>query len=356
MLLKGLTCRYGPIGVDLGLSEIKLVQVTRSSYRPAYRCIAMPRPAAAGDEEIAGLIKGMLHKGRFVGNKAICSLGNDDLRITSIRLADGQQVMSQVASGLGLDTSQYCIQSIHAGQVHQHGRSRQEVIVFAAMSQVIDARVRVLDKAGLEVFGLEPAACALVRGIYNATSHGHDAVATVDVGLGSSTVVIAQAGQVRLVKAIPIGMQMIYTQISQRLGVEQGRARTLYLDWQRSASGEGNDQMDRSIYSAVDDAVVGVTERLAGEVALCLRYYAVAFRGQRIDLILLAGGGAHNQRLGASIGTRCNCQVEVVCLPGLADDVAGGLGPKWLVAFGLASKGTARVTAGPKAGLSLQEA
>ncbi|MDH7600368.1 MAG: pilus assembly protein PilM, partial [Sedimentisphaerales bacterium] len=230
---------YGPIGIDLGRAQVKLIQLEGPGGRVfRSRCEAIPRPDYAEDQAcLADLLGRMARKGGFKGNKVVCGLGAGDLRITSVRVPDcppdqvPERVFREVA-GLGLDLGQYQLGFIQAGQVHQHGQSRQEVIILAASKEAIDAKVRTLDRAGLEVVGLEPSPLAMVRAAYRLAGCDGGPIAIVDVGLASTTIVLAHAGHVRLIKSIPAGIQTFIARIGQRLGIDLQEAGRLYERWQ----------------------------------------------------------------------------------------------------------------------------
>jgi type IV pilus assembly protein PilM len=59
------------------------------------------------------------------------------------------------------------------------------------------------------------------------------------------------------------------------------------------------------------DALNTVTERLAGEVSLCLRYYTVTFRGKRVERAVVVGGGAWEPILFDALRRHLSIAVEL---------------------------------------------
>jgi type IV pilus assembly protein PilM len=79
-------------------------------------------------------------------------------------------------------------------------------------------------------------------------------------------------------------------------------------------------------------------ERLAGELAMCVRYHSVTFRGQPLVRLVLSGGEATQQLLDAlskQLDLKCELSDPFRALP--ASPSLGRKG-QWDVAAGLAMK------------------
>lgn len=327
--------RYGPIGVDIGASQIKLFQVFCHGTDLRIRYCSRPRPA--DDDQTVDLLKAMIRQTRLWGNRAVVSLDNNGLKVTSIRIAsEGPDVAGQARKEaicrLGLDTDDYQIRCIQAGQAHQSGQARQEVIVIAARNQQADRQVRLLDRVGLKVVGLEPAAFALARDglTRDGTSGGSRVI--VDVGSVFTTVVVTAPGQIQMIKLIRLGITNLCTEICGQLGVGMSDAASLYEQWVLGLACCDQARLDPSLNQAVEDGCRPVLEQLANEIGSCIRYCAVTFRGQGIERLILAGGGAYNQRLIDLIKAQYKIPVDVA-------RPLGRMGSEWAVAAGLAIRG-----------------
>ena len=89
-----------------------------------------------------------------------------------------------------------------------------------------------------------------------------------------------------------------------------------------------------------------VTEELVREVSLCVRYYTVTFRGNRIERVIVTGGGAYEGILLDTLKRQLGVEVETgQPLRGfdMADVQFDGcrrdLLCEWAVAVGLSLKG-----------------
>jgi type IV pilus assembly protein PilM len=96
------------------------------------------------------------------------------------------------------------------------------------------------------------------------------------------------------------------------------------------------DRQDPEVARSVSEASRPVIERLAGELAMCVRYHSVTFRGQPIVRMVLGGGEATQPLLDAlsrQLDLKCDLSDPFRTLPATPN-----LGRKgqWDVAAGLA--------------------
>jgi len=189
----------------------------------------------------------------------------------------------------------------------------------------------------------------------------------VDVGSHFTTVVFGRGGEISFVKQIPIGGEGFVQQVAAKLGISISEAETLREslrtesgfsslkpDAKDGPSQEGERNMDASTRHAVSDAVTSVAEDLAREVALCLRYYTVTFRGKRVERAVFAGGGAYEDILLNVLRRQLAVEIEVA-EPLRGFDLSSGRGKvsfygdrrgllcEWAVAVGLGLKGWDKV-------------
>jgi type IV pilus assembly protein PilM len=260
------------------------------------------------------------------------------------------------------DTATAIVQHLPAGEVRQGEQVLDEVILFAAPRAEVDARVQLACEAGLDVVSLDAEPCAVFRAFERFLRRRDDETTVsvfVDIG-AETTVAIARGRNVVFVKTIPIGglvfnravaecLELSATEaeaLRRRLGRRKGRESPAPA-WQGDAvaSPQPDEETDR-VCRAVADAIRPHLEDLANEVALCLRYYSVTFRGQRPASITFTGGEASSPDIPAALGERLGVEVQTGDLfrTVKADHAVPGLDRRgvlseWTVAFGLSLKG-----------------
>ncbi len=296
-----------PIGVDIGHSRIKMVQLAESGDNLKVLSVeqaSMPASAAMDESQrkrcAVSAIRQLLSQGRFRGRHAVSALSADELQITSLRLAEAESLQAdkalrkEAAQRFNLDPDTDAIDYLLAGSVHQDDEVKNEFIVLAAKAQTIESHVSLLEEAGLQPVGIDAAPCALFRSFEKVMRREEDKQRTVifvDVGYRYTTVVFGRSGEICLAKQMPFGTARFDEEIASKLEMAVGDAESLRLRLQREES------MEEGTRQMVTDALVSAAEQLAKELSLCLRYHTVTFRGKRVERALVVGGGAHEKML-----------------------------------------------------------
>ena len=380
-----------PIGLDIGHSSIKMIQLAVNGEQVSILAADKVRIDAGvnGDGRdrrsfIVSAIKQMLAEGNFRGRNVVSCLPNDGLKITSLRLAEAesseieQALRKEVSQRFGLDPDKDLIEYLVAGNVHQGDEIKNELIVFAADDETIRSHIELLEQAGLRLVGIDTVPCALFRGFERSLRRQEDrqrSCVFVDVGSRFTTVVFGRGGQISFIKQIPIGGENFNHQIAAKLGISVGEAEMLRgkLRMDRDsyhftgeserpslsnaesgiyASGQssmGQGGLDSSTRQVIIDSVSAVAEELAREISLCFRYYTVTFRGERLERAVFTGGEAYEKVLLNVLRRQLAVEIEVA-QPLKGFDLSGrdinfdsdrrGLLCEWAVAAGLALKGS----------------
>ena len=295
-----------PIGVDLGHSCLKIIQLTQTDAGLSVLSLArarMPSSAMTDEQErrrwIVSTIKELLSHGQFKGRKAVSALSADDLQITSVRLAEAEPIQvdkalrKEAAQRFNLNADADAIYYLLAGSVRQDDEVKNEYIVLAAKAATIESHVSLLEETGLQPVGIDAAPCALFRGFERVMRREEDRQRTivfVDVGYRYTTVVFGRTG-ICLAKQIPFGIARFDEEIASKLETTATDAEALRLRLQR------DEPVEDGTRQLVTDALGSAAEQLAKELSLCLRYHTVTFRGKRVERAVVAGGGAHEKVL-----------------------------------------------------------
>jgi len=313
--------RVLPIGVDIGVRRIKMVQLALADDRlkvvSAQRAPLEIDRDAPGDERrdaVVQTIKELLVRGGFRGRKAVSALSSDELRITSLRLAETEThqidkvLRKEAARRFGLDSERDTINYMLAGSVRQGDEAKNEFIVLAADNEIIKSHISLLEDAGLRPVGIDAAPCALFRSFERTLRREEDKQRTiifVDVGHGHTTVVFGRRGGICFVKQIPLGAARFSEEVASKLGLAVSDAESLRLRLQRE------EPVDASTRRSVVDVLASTAEALAKELALCLRYHTVTFRGKRVERAVIAGGGAYERVLLDVLRRHLSVEIQV---------------------------------------------
>lgn len=310
-----------PVGLDLGHSRIKMVQVALGEDRlrvlVARRAALDPCLAYDSPERRSALIqtiKRLVAEGGVRGRNVVCALPADKVKITSLRLPEAEAgeidpaVRNGAAERFGLDPRVDAIAYLLAGSVRQDEQVKNEYIVFAVDNETIRDHIALLEEAGLTPVGLDVPPCALFRAFERTMRRQDDREKTqvfLDVGYRHTIVVFGRADEICFVKHIAIGTSHFDEEVASTLGIAPADAEALRVKLQQ------DETMDAATRRHLVDALNVVTERLAGEVSLCLRYYTVTFRGKRVERAVVAGGGAWEPILFDALRRHLSITVEV---------------------------------------------
>ena len=152
------------------------------------------------------------------------------------------------------------------------------------------------------------------------------------MGHQRTAVVISQGEEMLFVKYIEIGGSNLDAAIASHLRMEVKEAASL----RRQSSDRRVDLQDPEVMRTVAEATRGVLDRLGGELALCVRYHSVTFRGQPLTRVVLGGGEATAQlaeAIGKNLNMKCELSDPFRAMPAQRDLGRRGL---WDVSAGLA--------------------
>lgn len=361
-----------PIGLDIGHSAIKMVQLTVSD--DGVRILASDRAPVDWDETMGDearqqlttrTIQQMLARGRFKGKDVISALPPDRLRITSLRLAESEMAQAEkalrkeAAHRFGLDSRADAIKYVLAGNVRQGDELKSEYILFATDDETIRNHIALLEEAGLQPRGIDAGPCALFRNFERLMRRQTDREHTIifiDIGHRYTIVVFGRAGEICFVKQMAFGTARFAEDVAGKLGISTSDAESLRRKMQSDES------VEASTRRLVVDTLHSTAEQLAAEIALCLRYYTVTFRGKRVERAVLAGGGVHETALLDVLRHHLAIETEVAePLRGFVNSREDGsadrhiLSSGFALAVGLSLKGaTAAVSDAPSSDVGLE--
>ena len=306
-----------PAGLAIGAGEVRLAQLSSRQARLPWVALAhrpLPtaaRPAGRADSidlirAAAELARQMLDDGQVLGRRVVAALPDAIVHIRTLRVAatDSREIPSrdllrrEASLLFPFDLAQARLQFIHAGLTRHGTELWHEVIAAASLARQIESFVGELDRVGLEVESVDLAPSAMYRGL---AWHCEDPAAVhaiVHVGEQNTHVVIGAGSAVRFIKSLaPGGAASLNDAVSRRLGITAEEAAQLRARLNHPAATVAGAVDREPVRKAVWQACRAEVETLAGEVALCLRYYRVAFRGAQPQRLTLTGPEAANPQL-----------------------------------------------------------
>jgi type IV pilus assembly protein PilM len=238
--------------------------------------------------------------------------------------------------------------------------SQMEVMMVAAPKEMVDSRVDIMEKAGLDVASIDTASFALVRALVdcNRSYFDDDALrAIVEIGATHSEVILLQGTSFALSRSIPISGNTLSDSLRNQLRVDDAEAERRKLELDLSVLIQGGDQemleTARVLQSVVDE--------LLREIRRSASYYqsqvAETKGTQQLTEILLSGGSAQMTGLPQYVTARLGVEARVASALDSPLFEAAPEAEEWLrdqaprlgVCLGLAVKEYMSSTIGPKA-------
>jgi len=365
--------KAGPIGLDIGASSIKMLQLADGGGGPCVLASVqhdLPSPGsndADPNAAIKQIVAAALRNHPFKGRDVVTAFGSGEFQLKSIRLprmpadelASAVEFEAQDRFDFGGEPTQ--IRHLPVGEVRQSGELKEEVVVFVASDERVAERIELLESLKLRPVAIDAAPCAAARSFVRFLRRAEDASSVnvfVDIGLRGASIIVTRGAEISFLKMMDVGGSLFNEAVAKALGVSKEEAADLRVRIMRE--GAGRRATDRStipeeIKAAAADAVRSYIERLSRDVQMCMRYFAVTFRGQRPESLTIVGGEAHEPTLTTILSEA----IDVPCMIGHPMRGIGRLGaigdrnrrtfqPAWAVVCGLALRGSQWVRAAPR--------
>jgi type IV pilus assembly protein PilM len=365
--------RCEPIALDIGGDSIKMLQMQRVGGALRVRAGArwrFPDIPVADVRQRRDLtvvaVRELLSRHGFKGRRVVYALPMSQIHIKNIRMPSMSEL--QLNSALMLEAQQRFelpditpdqMGFLNAGEVRQGADIRNEIILMGVPGGIIEEHLSLLGDMGLSPEHIEPEPVALFRGMNRFLRRQDDenvVSVVVDVGVSATRVIVARGRRIVFLKSIDIGgVVAAHLNLS---CVEANELRMRVMKEQSRQPREGGDapepdhgtselresprETKDALRWSMFDAVRGEVESLAREIALCLRYCSVTFRGLRFASVTFTGGEAYEPALRELIGQHLNLPC-VIGQPLRGVDVSGldlgnrrGHLAEWAVCTGLA--------------------
>ena len=352
------------VGIDIGRAAVRAVELADAGRENTtivrYHEEALPDGAVGRGEvlepnTVASQLKLLWAGGKFTSKNVVIGMGNH--RVVARDLTVPAQPMRlireslpfQVQDLLSVPVAEALLDFYPIAELPGDGQSGPQLsgLLIAAVKDVVLRNVRAVQLAGLNPVAVDLIPFALSRAIRRG-GPSDDVVAQIDVGAGTTSVVITAAGVPQFVRLIPAGGDDITQALTVRLDLTAPEAEAV-----KRASGigptgplsVGTSNEDRPDDVAAIAALViheGVSE-LLGSLRNTVNYFIHTRSHLPVTRIILTGGGSRLSGFAEALG-------ELTRLPVVRPNPTGGLamgrgvdaerlknsGGDYLVALGLA--------------------
>lgn len=352
--------QIGPIGVDIALEAIHLVQLEAAENgRPIVRARASLEFGCARDEllkrpdDFRDLVKRALASAQFRGTQAVLTLPSGmfrtvsiNYRLSSTETSEAEAIVRIMKDRLDGDLSSYVLDYMPV-----RGRSQKdERLAMVAISEH-DSVVEFLEfarKAGLDVTALEIGPLAISRLVGAISADDGSNVLVVNSGRRASYLTLMSGKDLLFDQEVAVGEQSLIEQISETLDMPESIARNLVSrTGVRPAHDDDrlSDAIDESgVFSTLSEILKPQFLTLAEEIKRAFLYAASETRGRNVTQVYLLGSIARWPGSDKLLSTLTGSNVEKIpdplsLFPADGEPHAGGAAPEIAVATGLALRG-----------------
>jgi len=295
------------VGVDIGTSSIKVVELSREGSHPILQNYGIIEgldffgDVSAADhastfklseEEIIAALKELFKTTHIQTREAVLSIPIFSSFLTVIELPYmnlkdlERAVPFSARSYIPVPISEVVLDwlAIPSGSSRPSSNPTQpkniSVLLVAVSKEVVSKYRRVVEGAGLNLRGLEPESFSLVRSLVGGDP---EPAMLVDLGARSTTLTIAHQGFVKMSHTVQLsGIELTKT-IARGLSISLARAEELKRTTGLAADGE-----ERGIAGLIKPAL----DRLSDEYEKMVSSY-VRKEGVKIEKLILSGGAAN---------------------------------------------------------------
>jgi type IV pilus assembly protein PilM len=371
----------GRIGLDIGSTAVRAVELTGGDPPNVVKAAQVPLPAGAVEngevkepDVVADALRELWERGGFKAKRVYMGVGNQRVVVREIALPYLPE--KELRASLGFQVQEFIPMAVDEavldydpiGEFEQDDRKMLRMLLVAAQRQMVDAVVAAATGAKLEPVGLDLVPFALVRSV-GTTGVGMDLEdegdeAVIDIGAHVTNIVVHARGTVRFVRILPSGGRDITLAIARGIGVDDEVAERLkrgedveLVVQPPGEPGEGGDEEETGEpptpppagppdLGRVREIAMQRAASFVDEIRSSLEFYTAQAQGARIARVLVTGGGSKLEGFLDLLRQRIPVQVEAGRVfqharshLSLSDEALGEAEPVLAVAVGLAIPG-----------------
>ena len=288
------------VGVDIGLAAVRGVEVADyGTDRPMllrYHSEPLPAGAVSRGEVlnplvVATALKRLWAAGGFKSRSVVLGMGNHrvvarDLTVPKMSRKRIQESLPfQVQDLLSVPVAESLLDFYPISEVAGDAETGPQItgLLIAAVKDAVLGNVAAVQRAGLTCVDVDLIPFALSRAIHCGRTTD-DVLVQIDVGAGTTSVLITASGVPQFVRLIPAGGDDITQALMVRLALDAAAAETLKLGLSLT-TGAPDDP-------AASTLVHDVTTELLNSLRNTVTYFSNTRHTLTVDRIMLTGGGA----------------------------------------------------------------
>lgn len=311
------------VGIDIGTSSVKLVHLRHLPTGVQIIAFAIkPLPEFGKQEEIQPkiieILKTQASELKLSGLPVYFSIPSSDCIIKRIQLPQmpynelQEAVKWEMKSQIDFDINLATIGFGVIGEfTESNGTKKIDVVAAVAKEQDIYKRIEIFKQIGLKIAGITITSSALAQTILACIDIGpQEIVVLVDIGKNFTDIAFVKNGILQFTRQINIGSKDITSALLTLMSLDEAedikiRCGIPYEDISSITAGKFTS-------SQILAQIRPVIERLAGEIRRSFDYYKLQFKDQRINRVVISGGGSRLKNLNRFLEDRLMMKVDIL--------------------------------------------
>jgi type IV pilus assembly protein PilM len=307
------------IGLDIGSSSVKLMELEHDGKTGAYRLLAFglePLPpeaivdgAVMNAGAVVDAIRRLVEKARVKTKEAVVSISGNSVIIKRINLP--LMTMEELEESIQWEAEQYIPFDINDVNIDVQllddagdDSGQMDVLLVAARKELVSEYQSLIHQAGLKPVVVDVDAFAVANMFEFNYGHLTESVALVNVGADNVTIHIVRNGTSMFTRDIGMGGRQFTEEIQRTMNISYEDAETMKV---------GDPEADEQaiVPEEVEQVLVSVGESLATEIQRSLDFYLSTAADAGLARIYLTGGGARTPGLARAISRQTGLPCEV---------------------------------------------
>lgn len=288
---------HGPIGIDLGVNGLRLVQFSKQAgilRLHASAFVQLSDELRASEKQFKRLIKKALKKGGFVGKEIVTCVRPQDTNIVMLHYVhkpgeqDEELIVQRMAERIDDDISNYIIDFMKVRPQSKHAQDRTVLVAMARRETVINY-LEQLRRIGLvvKVLEIEPAAIRRLVSVKHNAEHDENLMA-VSVGDTQTYITVLSGRRLIYERDVNFGEKQLIESLCKELELDEYEARSMLLKGGSNLSITADkDEYQTSVMGTLYSVLKPMFMLLLDDINRALVYAASETRGVPVKQIYL---------------------------------------------------------------------
>jgi type IV pilus assembly protein PilM len=298
------------VGIDIGSSSVKMAQFVKREdglhlIKIAKEEIADTKDKNLYDKEAAFSVKNAL-KGVDIKKSKFIVVGNcPETRVRNVTAP--YMPKAELEEGIRLEARNYFSFSVEdalldyeiLGEVFEKGIKKYQLLVATSPKQTVSRYLALLSEVGIKPVSLIPAPYAMQKLASVTRSQENSTYGFLDIGSNHTELIICKGKHLVFSRSIPVAGSNFTEALTHTLVSERGKTELTLQEAEKIKcevgipyDGSMNIINDKISTTHIVSMLRPLLEQLANETERCFGYYREETAGEKVNLLMLYGGGS----------------------------------------------------------------